>query len=206
MRMSIVAAVAAAAIGLVPASLAAQGDALTRDDRAMIVRELEESNKAFQASVAGLSEAQWRFKPAPTRWSIAEVAEHLALVDQGLGGMALTALQPIPPFSADSAAKLEAGVRGLYGDRTRRFNSPEGFVPAGQWATQAELMTAYNEARAANLEYARSTADPLRARGGPHPAFGPLDGVHWMVVIAAHMNRHIQQIEDVKKAEGYPGR
>lgn len=204
MRISILAAVTAAAFGFAPAGLAAQGEALSSADRATLVRELEESNRTFLASIAGLSEAQWRFKPAPAKWSIAEVAEHLVLVDQGLGGMVRTALQPIPPFTADSAAKLDAAARGLYGDRSRRFNSPEGFVPTGQWATQAALVTAYNEARAANLEYVRNTADPLRSRGGPHPAFGTLDGVHWIVVIAAHMNRHVHQIEDVKRAEGYP--
>jgi hypothetical protein len=156
--------------------------------------------------VNGLSEAQWRFKPAPARWSIAEVAEHLALVEQGIGGMVQSGLDSMVPFSADSAAKLEAAARALYGDRTRRMNSPEGFVPTGRWATQAELMTAYNDARRTNLEYVRTTRAPMRARGGPHPAFGRLDGAHWMVVIAAHMDRHLQQIEEVKKAEGYPGR
>jgi hypothetical protein len=195
------------AIALAPGYALAQADTLTSVDRTRIVRELEESNQHFLAAITGLSEAQWRFKPAPTRWSIAEVAEHLTLVEEGIGGMARTQAQPIPAFSADSSAKLEAGVRELYGNRTRKMNSPEGFVPTGRYATQADLIAAYNAARQANLEYVRTTRDPLRARGGPHPAFGGnLDVAHWMIVITAHMERHLQQIEEVKKAEGYPGR
>ena len=35
--------------------------------------------KTFLDAIAGLSEAQWKFKPAPDRWSIAEIAEHVIL-------------------------------------------------------------------------------------------------------------------------------
>lgn len=196
---------AGGALVLMPSLAVAQGDTLSSADRGRIVQDLEQSNQAFLASINGLTTAQWTFKPAPNRWSIAEVSEHLALVDQGLGGMVRTGLQPIPVFSADSSAKLEAAVRELYGNRTRKMTSPEGFVPTGRWATQADLVAAYSEARRGNLEYVRTTKDPVRARGLPHPAFGvPIDGAHWLVVLPAHMNRHLQQIEEVKRAEGYP--
>ena len=194
------------ALALSPAIASAQSDTISSSDRARIVGDLEQSNQHFQAAVRGLTPAQWNFQPGPTRWSIAEVAEHLTLVEQGIGGMVRGGgVKPIPVFTADSAAKLEAAVRGLYGDRTRKMNSPEGFVPTSRWATQAELMSAYDEARRSNLEYIRTTKDPLRARGVDHAAFGgPIDAAHWLVVIGAHMERHIHQIEEVKRAEGYP--
>ena len=49
--------------------------------------EIEQANLHLQQTQDGvigaikrLSEAQWKFKPAPDRWSIAEVDEHLALM------------------------------------------------------------------------------------------------------------------------------
>ena len=205
MQSSLLSVLAAGALAFAPSVAAAQADTLATADRARIIRDLEQSNQHFQAAVNGLTPAQWNFKPAPTRWSIAEVSEHLALVEQGIGGMVKSGVKPIPAFSADSAAKLEAAVRDLYGNRTRKMNSPEGFVPTGQWATQAELMSAYDGARRSNLEYVRTTRDPVRARGVDHAAFGgPIDAAHWLVVIGAHMERHLQQIEEVKRAEGYP--
>jgi hypothetical protein len=205
MKSLFLSALAAGAFTLVSSTAAAQSDSLSSADRARIVRDLEQSNQRFHASIEGLTPAQWNFKPAPARWSIAEVSEHLTLVEQGLGGLVRTGLTPIPRFSADSAGKLEAAVRGLYGDRTRKMNSPEGFVPTGQYASQAELVSAYDAARRTNLEFLRTTREPLRARGSEHPAFGgPIDAAHWLVVIGAHMDRHIQQIEEVKRAEGYP--
>lgn len=206
MKSLFLSALAAGAIALTPALVSAQSDTMTTAGRARIVQDLEQSNQHFQAAIRGLTPAQWNFKPGPTRWSIAEVSEHLALVEQGLGGMVRGGgLKPIPPFSADSAAKLDAAVRGLYGDRTRKMNSPEGFVPTHRWATQAELVSAYDSARRSNLEYVRTTKEPLRARGMDHAAFGgPIDGTHWLVAIGAHMERHLQQIEEVKRSEGYP--
>ena len=205
MKTSFLSALVAGAIALTPAMASAQTDTISTAARARIVQDLEQSNQHFQAAIRGLTPAQWNFKPGPTRWSIAEVSEHLTLVEQGLGGMVQGGLKPIPALSADSAARLDAAVRGLYGNRTRKMNSPEGFVPTHKWATQAELVSAYDSARRSNLEYVRTTRDPLRARGMEHAAFGvPIDGTHWLVAIGAHMERHIQQIEEVKRSEGYP--
>jgi hypothetical protein len=205
MKSSIFRVLAAGALAFTPSLAVAQGDTLSTADRTRIIQDLEQSNQRFLSSIKDLTPAQWNFKPAPNRWSIAEVSEHLTLVEQGLGGMVQTGLNPIPAFSADSSAKLEAATRGLYGNRERKMTSPEGFVPTGRWATQAEMVAAYNEARAGNLEYVRSTKDPVRARGVTHAAFGgPIDGAHWLIVIGAHMNRHIYQIEEVKRTEGYP--
>jgi len=44
-------------------------------DRALAY--LESTKKGVVDATKGLSDAQWNFKPAPDRWSIAEVMEHL---------------------------------------------------------------------------------------------------------------------------------
>jgi hypothetical protein len=93
MKSQLLSMLTAGAIAFAPGYALAQADTLTSVDRTRMVRELEESNQHFLAAINGLSEAQWRFKPAPTRWSIAEVAEHLALVDQGIGGAIRTQQQ-----------------------------------------------------------------------------------------------------------------
>ena len=35
-------------------------------------------------ATSGLSEAQWNFKPATNRWSVAEVTEHIAATEDML--------------------------------------------------------------------------------------------------------------------------
>ena len=54
---------------------------LSPAERDHAVAELESSRKAFLEATSGLSEAQWNFKLAPDRWSIAECAEHIGVTE-----------------------------------------------------------------------------------------------------------------------------
>jgi len=54
---------------------------LSPAERDHAVAELESSRKVFLEATSGLSEAQWNFKPAPDRWSIAECAEHIGVTE-----------------------------------------------------------------------------------------------------------------------------
>src|SRR5438045_3372548 len=55
------------------------GETLTQGERERAMSELHATRKQFLDSVAGLSDAQWNFKPAPDVRSVAEVAEHIAV-------------------------------------------------------------------------------------------------------------------------------
>src|SRR5438552_18715190 len=57
---------------------------LTPSERARALRDLEASQTEFLDSVAGLTDAQWTYHPAPDVWSIAECAEHIALSEDTL--------------------------------------------------------------------------------------------------------------------------
>jgi hypothetical protein len=89
-------------------------------------------------------------------------------------------------------------------DRSKRFDAPPVIQPAGKYATRTDLLQALTEIRNKLNRYLETTRDPLRNRGLPHPALGPLDGVQWVVLLAGHEVRHTQQIEEVKRSEGYP--
>ena len=59
---------------------------LTQGERDRALSELYASRKVFLDSVAGVTDAQWNFKPAPDVWSIAECAEHIAVSEDQLMG------------------------------------------------------------------------------------------------------------------------
>jgi hypothetical protein len=58
------------------ASAKAQDVSQADKDRAL--QYLESTKKGVLDATKGLSEAQWNFKSAPDRWSVAQVMEHLA--------------------------------------------------------------------------------------------------------------------------------
>ncbi|HYV61475.1 MAG TPA: DinB family protein, partial [Bryobacteraceae bacterium] len=68
------------------AAAQAQNDA-TPADKQRAVAYLEKTKNGVVEATKGLSDAQWNFKPAPDRWSIAEVVEHLAAAEDMLRGL-----------------------------------------------------------------------------------------------------------------------
>ena len=60
----------------------------------------------------------------------------------------------------------------------------------------AQVFTASTEAQIAWVE-AHADTD-LRRYGSPHPMLGMLDGVQWMILLAAHARRHAQQVREVR--------
>jgi uncharacterized damage-inducible protein DinB len=170
----------------------------------MQMTELEAARDAFVAAIEGLHDGQWRFRPSPEQWSIAEVAEHVALVSRAIG---LMVRGPLPGTPVDEAHRPdEARVRARLLGRTHKAKSPGQFLPTGTWSTPEEVRREYVTSREELLAWLRCSDAPLRSHVMPHPALGPLDGVEWLAFLAAHDLRHVAQIEDAKGAAGYPAR
>ncbi len=55
-------------------------------EREFLVAELEGSGARLLRAVDGLSVAQWNFREAPERWSIAEIVEHLVVFEEFIRG------------------------------------------------------------------------------------------------------------------------
>src|SRR5262245_63565660 len=54
---------------------------MTAEDRAKVIKLLNESHKQTLDLMEGLSEEQLKFKSAPEKWSVLEVAEHILLAE-----------------------------------------------------------------------------------------------------------------------------
>ena len=179
---------------------------LSQADRDAAVQSLNETRQKFLDSVAGLSEAQWTFKSAPDRWSIAEVAEHLAVTETALPSMITGQILKTPAGATPAAEKVpDARIFEVITDRSGKAQAPEMLRPSGRWSTREEILKAFNEGRDQNLEYVRTTKDDLRAHAVPHPALNaPVDAYQWILLLSAHCTRHTAQIEEVKADPGYP--
>lgn len=196
-QLSVAALVVAAA--LVSSPVAAQGT--TAADRAAAVKYLEDTRQAFLKAIDGLTEAQWKFKAGADRWSIAEVAEHIAISEDTILGMITGKIlqAPAPTGQRTADEKVIAGLT----DRSQKFQAPEILKPVNKWATREELTNAFNASRDKSIEWVKTTKEDLRAHATPHPAFGSLDAHQWVLLLAAHTARHTAQIEEVKQQTGY---
>jgi hypothetical protein len=73
-----------------------------------------------------LSDEQWRFKPDPDRWSIAEILEHMVIVHERVLGRVREQLPqaPAPPADRDYH-KLDAIVLEKIPDRSIKGKAPD---------------------------------------------------------------------------------
>ena len=175
---------------------------LTAHEREFALQELHKSGMTFGKALEGLSEAQWKFKPAPDRWSIAECAEHVVTTDQMLFVFATQKLMAMPAPESPEKRSDEAVLRAS-SDRSHRVKTMEFLEPKGRYPTCEATVEALRSGRMKIMEYIKTTQDDLRAHG--IKSFGAYsDAYQFLLTISAHADRHAQQIAEVKASPGYP--
>lgn len=181
---------------------------LSQAERDHAVAELESSRKAFLEATNGLSEAQWNFKPAPDRWSVAECAEHIGvteafilnlITEQALKG-------PAEPEKRAQVQGKDTSMMAMAVDRSAKFKAPESIQPTRRWATSGEITKNVLENRARTIQFVSTTEEDLRDHFMDHPVFKTLDTYQWILLTSAHMRRHTAQILEVKADPNFPKR
>ena len=179
---------------------------VTKADRDTLVAHLKKTEAVFLASIDGVSDAQWTWKPAPERWSVAETAEHITKAEDLLRGTVegMMKAPAAPDVLAKTKGKEELILR-VIPDRTKKAQAPEPLVPKGAFATKAALIEAFKAARAKTLALAGGTSD-LRAFANADLPVGETDAYQGILFLSAHTERHTKQIEEVKATAGYPAK
>ncbi|HET7712167.1 MAG TPA: DinB family protein, partial [Thermoanaerobaculia bacterium] len=173
-------------------------------DQDEIVRQLERTQSLFLKSIEGLSEAQWTFKPATERWSIAECAEHIAASEPFIREMIAKAVanELTPEMLTAGTRHDEKLLKGLI-DRSQKFKAPEPLIPTNRFGTPEAAIEAFKKERGETIKLAKNAGD-LRTHGDKHFLFGPLDAYGWFLFTSGHSERHTLQIEEVKADAGFP--
>jgi DinB superfamily len=175
-------------------------------EREFLVAELGGSEARLLRALDGLSDAQWRFREGPERWSIAEIVEHLVVFEEFIRGAVQRVLQEAgEPEKRAAVAAKEPLVLGLAESRGTRFVAREATRPVGRWVDAAELVVELKKARAKTLAFVAEEQRELREHFFAHIVFGDLDCYQWLVVLARHMDRHRLQVEEVMGDRGFPG-
>ncbi len=178
-------------------------------DRVAAMSYMHATRKQFLDSLASVSQAQWEYKPSPQVWSIAEVAEHIALSEDSLFDIATKKIMaaPVANEAAREAAKgKDEKIIPWLTDRSQKAQAPEFLKPSHKWKTAAELIEHFKKSRDRNIAYVQTTTDDLRAHIAPHPIFKEMDAYQWLMLLAAHSERHTMQLNEVKQSAGYPAR
>jgi hypothetical protein len=177
---------------------------MSAEDRAKVVKLLKDSHQQTLDLMAGLTEEQLKFKPAPEKWSVLEVAEHISLAEGALftGVERALANKPNPDWETKTKGKTEFLERVMV---SRDRKATESIVPTGK-LSRDEVIAKLNAARAKTLKFAEETQEPLKSHTADHPfpVFNTLNAYQWLIYIPLHNIRHNKQIEEVKADPNFP--
>lgn len=187
-------------------ALAVKAQDVSQADKDRALAYLEQTKKGVVDATKGLSEAQWNFKPGPDRWSIAEVMEHIAAAEDMLRGMTEEQVMKSPAIAPRDPAelkKIDDGVLAQVPDRSQKRQAPDPLKPTNRFGSPEEAEKHFLESRATTEEFLKNTPD-LRGHAVDSPMGVKLDGYEWVLLIAAHSERHTKQILEVKADANYP--
>ena len=184
-----------------PAAAEEANGMLMDEERAKLVEMLESSRSETEGLVARAHCDNWGKKPAEDSWSVGEVIEHIVLAEQGIFANALGALEAPedPEWQALTGTPVE-GLITMIKDRSQKFQAPDPFVPKGEM-DRGELLQKFGAARAATIDFVRSTQAPVKRHSAEGPA-GKMNVQQWMALIAGHNMRHNAQIVEALEKAG----
>ena len=184
----------------------------------VVTTDLEQARQYFAVTrnriveaTNGLSDAQAQFKPAADRWSIAEILEHMAGAHERVLARVQKDLPQAPAPEANRNARLiDSVVVEKIPDRTSRFKAPEFLAPTGKVSASDSIERIFRGYESL-ISFLESTPDlrghvlesiPLRAVS--NGTYTTMDGYQWALATAAHDERHVRQILEVKANSNYP--
>jgi hypothetical protein len=180
---------------------AGEGGPIPQGERDRMLSYYHATRKQVLDVVAGLSDAQMNYRPAPEKWSIRDVLEHLTLSEESIMAFSTTGLKRSEP--KPETRMEDAKFIAIVADRSRPAQAPEMLRPSGKWKTRQALADEFRARRDRNIAWIRSTQEPLRHTYTKMP-MGVVDTYQALLMIPSHTERHLAQISEVKSSAGYP--
>jgi uncharacterized damage-inducible protein DinB len=180
-------------------------NSITEKERKDAAELLAKTEQGVFDAIKGLSDAQLKYKPAPDRWSPEECIKHIAVSEQALWQMVEGTLkQPANPEKRSEIKATDEQVVNMIEDRSHKVKTASQFEPQNSpFKTLDEALASFKSNREKLIEYVKTTNEDLRNHVVTLPP-GSFDSYQMILFIAAHSNRHTQQVEEVKADPGYP--
>ncbi|MDX2267123.1 MAG: DinB family protein [Bryobacter sp.] len=174
---------------------------LTQGERDRAMSELHATRKLLIDALAGLNEKQLEFKDTPESWSVAEIAEHLALTEDLL----FSSYQKVAAQTADPAktsAVKDEQVLALMKNREEKRRAPGALIPKRTFPSAQAALAEFKQRRDRTIRFVETTKD----EGLRHKLLEGFncDGYQIFLMMAGHTERHVMQINEVKGGAKFP--
>lgn len=170
---------------------------------AEIYEEIDGTREKLFRAVEDLDDGQHGFRSSPERWSIAEIIEHLSIVEGQVAGLLeklLSKAEAGGHTRAEGSTFAPVSIaEQVELTREQKLTAPEQIRPTG--VPLAGALYALRSTRA-SLHALRPRVERVEgtAMSFPHPVWGAINLYQWLAFVGAHEQRHLAQIEALKEA------
>jgi len=164
---------------------------------AELISELDASRGELRALVASLPPAVLAAPAQGEEWSIAEILEHLTLVEDGAGRLFSKIVREVETSGereANASSILSANDAFKIATSNVRITAPERVRPTAGLSPDESMARLEASRDKLKSVMTRASGLALESASMPHPIFGPINGYQWALVTAQHERRHIRQI------------
>lgn len=156
---------------------------------------IEEARAEVLTAVAGLTDEQLNEEVESGRWTIAQVLEHLYLIESVVAARIEKMLADEKNGPADKQKPIQRTL-----DRSHKAEAPAILEPSQGFQSGDVITGKLAESREKLLAIIDSAGDEsvLSGKSAQHPVFGTMNLQQWIEFIGLHERRHLQQIEELK--------
>jgi hypothetical protein len=166
-----------------------------------VLNYLDTQRSELREAVEAVPPALRDQSPGAERWSVAQVLQHLVLIEKRIGrGLTKWVLdardEGLGPETETSSVMNSVPLQ-LIADRSKPRSAPEEVRPQGEFDA-ASAWSDLEQARAA-LRAGAMAGDGL-ALGEviqPHPVLGPINLYQWLLFVGSHEARHTAQVREI---------
>jgi hypothetical protein len=165
---------------------------------------LDHFRAALAQAVADAPEPLRERRPAPDRWSVAEVLEHLTLVERRIGQLLRGQIAAARAAGLGAERETSPVVPTVPVDRLLDRSEPlvarEGTIPDARLGAEKAWATLLERRREVREMLLAADGLALSDVAAPHARLGPLNVYQWLVFLGAHEGRHTAQIREAVAA------
>jgi uncharacterized damage-inducible protein DinB len=159
-----------------------------------ILSDLDHNTNALTEHILRFDESMFNKKPAEDKWSAAEVAEHLYVLDKFIYHIINSDTIPAERKADEKISLIHSAMNNL----GKQYNAPEPIVPLGRTKDQnilvAKLIASRNDLRA----FIESNDLSPVCLTFTHAGFGPMTRLEWIYFLMAHTKRHLLQFDNIR--------
>jgi hypothetical protein len=166
-----------------------------------VLSDLTQSTTKLLDAILKFPASDFHKNPAENSWSVAEVAGHILALENLLNPVLKGETKATIDRDPEQKIKI---IRSAFLDLSQKYNAPNMILPSNNTTDKEDLLKKIKDCRQTLVNILISNDLTETCMGFKHFAFGKLSRIEWTYFNIYHTERHLHQIENIKKQLNIP--